>query len=73
MALGDFTQAKKLYKEAVGLNPTDHELICNLGIATFYEGDPWTAQSLFEKSLDLQDDPITRAWLEQVKAENTSG
>ncbi len=70
MATGDFTQAKRLYKEAVGLNPTDHELLCNLGIATYYEKDPWTAQSLFEKSLELQDDPITRAWLQQVKQEN---
>lgn len=56
---GDFGGAISNFEEVVEITPNNSKALSNLGIAYYYEGKNDKAREMFEKSLDLDQSPLT--------------
>lgn len=56
---GNFDGAIKNFKQVVAITPNNSKSFSNLGVAYFYKGDSEKAREMFEKSLELDQNPLT--------------
>lgn len=56
---GNFNEAIRNFGQVVTITPNNSKAFSNLGIAYFYKGDNDRAREMFEKSLELDQNPLT--------------
>ncbi|MCD6436555.1 MAG: hypothetical protein J7L15_09295, partial [Clostridiales bacterium] len=65
-------KASEIYRKAIVIDPTNHELICNMGIVCFNKGQVDLARKFFNQSYELNPkDEITKQWIEHINKKFT--
>ena len=68
MALGNFIDAEKYFKEALKIDINNPEILCNLGINYLNLGKIQSAEEYINKSFELNpDDEVTNSWISYLK------
>jgi cytochrome c-type biogenesis protein CcmH/NrfG len=71
---GDAEEAVRLYRDVITLDPTNHTVLYNIGLAYHAAGRPDEALDAFEKAVALdRDNAEYRAALERLKSATQAG
>ena len=72
--LGDFEEAVRLYRDVIRIDPSNHTVLYDLGLAYQAAGRPQEALDAFEKAIALDHDNTDyRAALDSLKSASQAG